>query len=35
VAARGALNDAAILLFLIDGGYVMATEARASLARSA
>ena len=31
-AAAGALNDAAILLFVIDGGYVVVTEARATLA---
>ena len=31
--AAGALNDAAILLFAIDGGYLVATEARALLTR--
>ena len=32
-AAAGALNDAAILLFAIDGGYAVTAEARAILAR--
>jgi hypothetical protein len=31
-AAAGALNDAAILLFVIDGGFAVMTEARAILA---
>jgi len=32
-AAASALNDAAILLFVIDGGYAVMAEARAILAR--
>jgi hypothetical protein len=32
-AAAGALNDAAILLFVIDGGCAVMAEARAILAR--
>jgi hypothetical protein len=32
-AAASALNDAAILLFVIDGGYAVMAEARAILTR--